>query len=122
MAVRRVDHEHIHIRLHQGSSALKIGLAHANSGGHAQASFFVLIGVGELLRLLDIGDSDQADAMATGIGDQQLLDTVLVQQSLGLLEIRALVDGDEIFVCHQLTHRHVRIRGEAHVAIGNNTD
>ena len=50
-----------------------------------QASLRVLAGEGMLLRLLDVLDRDEADAVIVVVDHQQLLDAVLMQQALGLV-------------------------------------
>ena len=74
------------------------------------------------LRLLDVLDGDQADAIAGGIDDQQLLDAVLVQQALGFVLVDVLLHGDQVVARHQLIDVLRRIGGEAHVAVGQDAD
>ena len=77
---------------------------------------------GDVCRLLDILDGDQADAAILVIDHQQLLDAVLMQQPLGLVLADAFAHGDEIFLRHQFGNLLARIGGKAHVAVGEDAD
>ena len=88
MAVGGVDDEQVDAGIDQPLGALETVVADAGGGGDAQAALRVLGGVRVELRLLDVLDGDQADAIAFGVDDQQLLDAVLVQQALGLVLAR----------------------------------
>ena len=69
----------------QPLGALEAVVADAGRRRDPQPPLRVLGGVGVELRLLDVLDGDQADAVAGLVDDQQLLDAVLVQQALGLV-------------------------------------
>ena len=122
MAVRGVDDEQVDAGIDQPLGALEAVVADAGGGGDAQAALRVLGGVRVELRLLDVLDGDQADAVAVAIDDQQLLDAVLVQQALGLVLVDALLDRDEVLAGHQLVDLLRRVGGEAHVAVGQDAD
>ena len=91
MAVRGVDDEQVDAGIDQPLGALEAVVADAGRGGDAQAALRVLGGVRVELRLLDVLDGDQPDAIAVGVDDQQLLDAVLVQQALGLVLVDVLL-------------------------------
>ena len=88
MAVRGVDDQQVDAGLDQPLGALETVVADAGRRGDAQPSLGVLGGIRIELRLLDVLDGDQPDAVAGGIDDQQLLDAALVQQPLGLVLAR----------------------------------
>ena len=122
MAVRGVDDEQVDAGVDQPLGALEAVVADAGRGGDAQAALRVLGGVRVELRLLDVLDGDQADAVAVAVDDQQLFDAVLVQQALGLVLVDVLLDRDQVFAGHQFGDLLRRIGGEAHVAVGEDAD
>src|SRR4029450_11703032 len=93
--VRGVDDDDVDVGVDQELGAQEALLAHGGRRGGAQAALLVLAGAGELVGLLDVLDRDQADAAIGVVDDQQLLDTVLVQEPLGLLLGGALAHGDQ---------------------------
>ena len=56
------------------------------------------------------------------IDDEQLLDPELMQKALGLALLHALAHGDQAILGHQLGDGLARVRGEAHVAVGEDAD
>ena len=122
MAVGGVDHDEIDARRDQALGAGKAGLAHGRRRGDAQPALLVLAGVGIGHRLLDVLDRDQADAAILRIHHDELLDPVLMEETLGLLLPDALAHGHQAVLRHELRHPLARIIGEAHVAVGQDPD
>ena len=85
MAMRGIDDQKVDAGIDQALGALEAVIADAGGGRRAQAPLRILGGVRIELRLLDVLDGDQADAIARWVDDQQLFDAVLVQQPLGLV-------------------------------------
>ena len=90
MAMRRVDHQHVDAGIEQSLGPRQPLVAGAGGGCDAQPALLVLAGIRVQLRLLDVLDGDEADTAVVVVGDQQLLDAVLVQQALGGLAVGAL--------------------------------
>ena len=100
MAMRAVDHDHVAFGFDQRVGAGIAVLTDADGGGDAQAPPLVLAGVGIFLRLLDVLDGDQANAAIGLVDDEDLFDTVLVQESLGLFGVHAFTHRDEFVFGH----------------------
>ena len=122
MTVRRVHHEKIDTGVDETLGALKTIVADAGRSRYAQAALRILRCIRVELRLLDVLDGDQADAVAGRVHDQQLLDAALVQQTLGFLRIDGLLHRDQILLGHQFVDPLLRIGREAHIAIGEDAD
>ena len=122
MAVRGIDDDDVAFRLDQRERAPQAVLAHARRRGDAQAAALVLAGVGIFLRLLDVLDRDQTDAAIGLVDDEDLLDAMLMQQTLGFFGANAFAHGDELVLRHQLAHGLAHVGGEAHVAVGQDAD
>ena len=119
--MRGVDDEAVDAGRHQHLGALEPLVADRGGGGDAQPPVGVLGGVGMRGRLLDVLDSDEADAAPGIVDDDQLLDAVLMQEAARLVAAHALADRHHL-AGHELAHRLARIVGEAHVAVGENAD
>ena len=89
-------------------------------GCDAQSASLVLTSIRVLLRLLDILDGDEADAVIVFVDDQQLLDTVLMQKPAGIFLADRPLDSHEPILRHQLTNRLPEIRGKVHITVGQN--
>ena len=122
MAVRGVDDEQVDAGVDQPLGPLEAVVADAGGGGDAQAALRVLGGIRVELRLLDVLDGDQADAIAVVVDDQQLFDAALVQQALGFVLVDVLLDRDQVVPGHQFVDLLAGIGGEAHVAVGQDAD
>src|SRR5690606_35291680 len=64
---------------------------------------------------------NQPDAVLVFVDDEQLFDSMLVQQALGLVLTDALAHGYEPLARHQFGNLLAVIVGKAHVAVGENT-
>ena len=80
VAVRRVDDEHVDLRVDERSGALERVRADADGGADPQPAVLVLGRERELDPLLDVLDGDQALEPPVGVDDRQLLDLVPVQE------------------------------------------
>ena len=87
MAMRGVDHDHVHLGGDQRLGAGMPVLAHAGRRGDAQPAELVLVGERMRLRLVHVLDGDQADAAIGLVHHQQLLDPVPVQQPPRLVAV-----------------------------------
>ncbi len=122
MAVRGIDHDEVDPGVDQELGAGIAEVADRGRRGDAQTALLVLAGIGICDRLLDVLDGDQADAAVLLVDHQELLDPMLVQQTLGFRLAHALAHGHEPVLGHQLGHLLARVGGKAHVAIGQDAD
>src|SRR5205085_10028787 len=81
----------------------------------------VLGGVRVLPGLLDVLDGDEAPELVLLVDDEELLDTVLVEQLLRLVLRDALAAGDEI-ARHHLLDALLEVLLEAQIAVGDDAD
>src|SRR5271169_6820630 len=81
MAVCGVDHEAIDPGRHQELRALETPVADGRGRRDAQAPVRVLGGIRMRCRLLDVLDSDEADAAMGLVDDDQLFDAMVMQQT-----------------------------------------
>ncbi len=88
----------------------------------AQAALFVFAGVGVFQFLLDVLDGDEAFELVVVVDDEELFDTMLVEDLLGLLERSADGDGDEVGLGHHVVDGDVGAGDEAEVAVGEDAD
>ena len=98
VAVRGVDDDDVDLRVEQRLRPLEPLRADAGRRADAQPSVLVLAGVGEALGLLDVLHRDQPDAAVVLVHHQQLLDPVLVQQSLRVVTADPVAHGDQRLV------------------------
>jgi hypothetical protein len=122
MPVRGIDDDEVAARRDEKLRALEAFLADRRRRGDPEAAFGILARVRKPLGLLDVLDSDEADAPVVVIHDQELLDAVLMEKALCLDLLHVALDGDELVARHELGDRLVRIGGEPHVAIGEDAD
>jgi len=123
VAVRGVDHDHVHARLHQLFHALFVVRADAHCRARAQLAVLVFTGVRVLGLLGDVFHRHQAAQLECVVDDQHALKAVAVHQRLGLGERRAFLDGHEALARrHDAAHRLVQTLLETQVAVGHDTD
>ena len=109
VAVRGVDHEHVHVCGDERGGAVERILGDADRGADAQSTEFVLAGAGILHRLLDVLDGDEALQAVVAVHHQQLLDLVAVQDVVRLVQGRADRNGDEVLLRHDVGDRPLDI-------------
>ena len=119
MAVGGVDDECVDSGGHECLGTLHAVGGDADACGHAQAAKGVLAGVGLVLGLLYILICDEADELAVGVDDGELLDLVPLQDLGGLLQVGGLVGDDEVPAGHDLVDRTGDVFLEAEVAVGD---
>src|SRR5229473_6930124 len=95
MTMRRVDHETVHTSLDQFICALAEVARGANRRGHSQTTEIVFCRRRILDRLLYVLHRNETLDPFVAVNNEQLLNAMLLQYSLGLFERRA--DGD----CYQ---------------------
>ncbi len=122
VAVRGIDHDHVAFDIEQRLGAFEALVSHRGRGGDAKPARFVLGGIGEGHRLLDVLDGDQANAVKGIVHHQQLLDPALMQQAARIIAAGAEPDRGQVLVRHQFAHRLARIVGKANVAVGEDAD
>ena len=88
-------------------------------GTDPQAAQLVLAGMGVLDLLLDVLDRDQTLEAALLVDHQELLDSVPVEQQLGLLEGGAHRRGDQVFLGHEALDGPIELGAEAQVPVGH---
>ena len=121
MAVRGVDDHEIHTGLNQGQRPLVGVLSHSHRGPDHEPARRVLGRVRVGLALEEVLDRDQPLHPVVGIHQRQLLDLVPAQQVQSLLRRDAQVAGHQRCDGHDVSHRHVPVALEAHVAVGDNS-
>ena len=121
MAVRGVDDDAIDASVDQHFGALEAFVPDRRGGRDAQPPFAVFRGQRMLRGLVHVLDRDETNAAKVVVDDDELFETVLVQQAPGFVLAYAFAHGDQR-LGHQLGDRLQRIIGEAHVAIGQNTE
>src|SRR3546814_4137667 len=72
--------------------------------------------------LFNILDRDEANAMIMPIDNQQLFDAPLMQEATCILLTDARLHGRKIILRHQFPHGLLRVFGETHVAMSEDTD
>ena len=120
--MRGVDGEHVGTGFHEFGGPLQIVARGADSAAHAQPALLVLAGVGILELLLDVLYGDQALELILVVDDEELFDTVLVEDELGFLKRGADGDGDEVFLGHHVANGNVAAGFKAEVAVGEDAD
>ena len=122
MAVRGIDHNQIAFGIDQRLRAFKARITHRCRRCNAETARGVLRGVRIGHGLIHILDRDEAHAMEGLVDDQQLFDTVRVQQTTGFILTDACADGHKVLMRHQLGNRLVRIFGKAHITVSEDSD
>ena len=122
MAVGGVDDQKIDASVDQALASHVTGFAHRSRSGHAQSPLLVFAGMRMRHGLFDVLHRDQADATIRAVNDQKLLDTVLMQEPLGLVLLDPFAHCDQPLLGHQLGDLLPLVGGEPHVAVGQNAD
>src|SRR5262249_12464775 len=95
MTMSGVDNYQIDTGRNHRFGACKSLVADSCRSSDAQTSLFVLTSVRVCDGLLNILHRNQADASVLRIDHQQLLDSMLVEQTLSLILVHTLTHGDE---------------------------
>ena len=122
MAVCRVHHHEIDIRIYERLGAFIASVAGPCRRRDAQTALIVLACVWMRCRLLHIGHCDQTDAVVVLIHHNQFFDPVLMQKLLCVIAIDVLADRDQIFLCHQFGDRLIWVGGKPHIPVGDDPD
>ena len=122
MTVSGIDDDQVDARFDQRLAARISGIADAGGGGDAQPALLVLACIWVCDRLFDVLYRNEADAAVIAIDHQELLDAMLVQEALGLILTDAVIHRDKRVPGHQLGDFLPLVGGEAHVAIGEDSD
>ena len=117
--MRGINHNHISTRLNQCLGALETISTRTSGRRHQQPAPLILRGQWMILRLFHILDSDQANAIIIGINNNQLFNSVFMQQPARLICCCAILDRDHS-AGHQVGHFLVRVGGKAHIPVGQN--
>ena len=122
MAMRRIDGNHVHLRVQQRFDAIEHIVRHADRRAAEQTTLGVLGGIRVLRGLFNVLDGNQTAQHTVFIHNRQLLDAVLRQNLLRLLKRRADGRGDEVFAGHDFADFAAVIRFKAKVAVGQDAD
>ncbi len=124
IAVCGVDDHAVNSNSRQCFHTILKVFTHPDCGSHPQATGRVTRGVGELLTLHDVLYRDETTQTSLVVDQRQFLDSMLLQQQLGLFERGALRGGDQVLTGHEIAHRALVVlwRTETHVTIGENAD
>ncbi len=123
MAMRGIDHDHVHAGIDQGRDALLGVAADANRGADQQALVAILGGVRVVAGLLDVLDGDQSAQLVVVVDDQNLFDAELVQQLQHFVLAGALTHRHQLVLAgHDVAHRIFVLALETQVAAGDDAD
>jgi len=118
VAVRRVDDDHVHARLHERVDARVDVGGGAHGGADPQAAEGVLAGVRVLLDLLDVLDGDEPFQVHVVVHHQKLLHPGVLQVLLGLLQGGPDRHRHQLALGHPVRDQKVEVGLEAQVASG----
>ena len=116
-----IDDEGVHAGVDKRGGALVGLLAGTDAGRNQQAAGRVLRRVRVLLGLYKVLDGNQAGELIIRIDDGQLFHLIGRQQLEGFLLGYALARYDERHGRHNLADLAIKVRLEAHIAVGANT-
>ena len=123
MAVRGIDHNHVHACGHQRPDALFRVRTRTDRRADAQTAFGIFVGIGEFGGFDDVFNRNQAFEFVVGIQDQNTFDFVLVHQFARFLDARAFGYGNQAFARgHDGGNRQVEAGFETQVAVGYDAD
>ena len=117
MSVRRIHHDDIHTRGNQNFSTSDTIRANSRRRADTQAPLRIFRGVGMRLSLFDVLDRNQTNATILVINDEQFLDPMLMQQSLGFIHADILANRHQFLFCHQLRDRLTQVCCKAHISV-----
>ena len=94
MAVRRIDHNHVHTGFHQSLHALFCVRTRANRRTHAQTAFFIFVCIREFSVLDNVFYRNQAFELVFLVQHQHALDFVFVHHFARFLNTGADRNGN----------------------------
>ncbi len=121
MPMGRIQHQRIHLRIHQSGRAIQHIGGDANGGGAQQPAFFVPGGQGIFNRFFNIFNGNESFEIAVFIHNRQLFDPVTAQNLLGLLHGGAHRGRNQVLLGHHIADHLGKIGEETHVAVGEDT-
>ena len=121
MTVGGIQHQRIHLRIHQRRSTLKHIRRGTDRRRTEQPAILVPGGIRIFDRFFNVLDGDQALKIPLLVHNRQLLDTVAAEDFLRLLHIGTHRRGDQVVLGHDLFNLLREVGQEPHVAVGENT-
>ena len=123
VAVRRIDHNHVHTSFHQSLHALFCVRARADRRTHAQTAFFVFVRIGKLGVFNDVFYRNQAFELVFLVQHQHALDFVFVHHFARFLNTGADRNGNQFFARrHDGGHGQIQTRFKTQIAVGHDAD
>ena len=123
VAVRGIDHNHVHACGHQRPDALFRVRTRADRCADAQTAFGIFVGIGEFGGFDDVFNRNQAFEFVVGVQDQNAFDFVLVHQFARFFDACAFGHGNQAFARgHDGGNRQVEAGFETQVAVGYDAD
>ena len=122
MAMRRVHHDDVDLRVHQRLRAFIARIAHSCGGGHAQTAKAVLASGRVQHCLFRVLQRQQPGQLAILVGHQKLFDPPRLHQVDRFLAVRRFGQDREVVPGHHRVHGRAVILGKAHVAIGHDAE
>ena len=123
VAVRRIDHNHVHAGFHQSLHALFRVCARADRRTHAQTAFFVFVRIGKFGVFNDVFYRNQAFELVFLVQHQHALDFVFVHHFARFLNTGANRNGNQFFAWrHDGGHGQIQTRFKTQIAVGHDAD
>ena len=123
MAVRGIYHDHVNTSSNQSVYTLVSASTSTNSSANQQAALVVFGSVRESLGLVDVLNGHQTNQLVGFVQNQNLFNTVLVQQTLNFVRAGAFLNGNQsVFASHHGGNRRAQVLFETNVTGGNDTD
>ncbi len=120
VAVGGIDYDQVNVGSDEGLDPLVF--VDADGGSDAEPAALVSCGYGVLLDAVDIPHSNKACQLALSVDQEQLLDLVLLEYSLGLFEGGSGGPGDEVGLCHHGTYLDIVVLEELEVPASEDAD
>ena len=117
-----VDGQDVYAGFDQLRRALQVIARRADGRGASQTAQAVFRSVRIFDRLLNVFDRDQALEVVVLVDDQQLLNSVFLQDAFGLAQRGADRNGNQVLPGHHFRDRQIEPRLEAQVAVGQDAD
>ena len=120
--MRRVDDDHVSVASEEFLRSLEVISLGSHRRTDSQSALAVLRSVRVDPLLLNVLDCDEALQFVLIVDNQELLDSILVEELFRLFERGAHGHGDEILFCHHGADGHVVTALESQVAICQDSD
>ena len=120
VGMRTIEAENVDLTFDQGGAAFGDIVGDTDPGRHPQPAELILAGVGVVVRLLDVLDGDQTLEIAFIVDHKELLDSVLVEEHLGLVECCTDRGSHQIVLGHKICNGTLKLGAKPQVTVGQN--